>query len=259
MLYNSGEDPCVITRLTLRGEPFALITRKTVQDVDPSVADDVDHVQRQIDGKYATSVDQVAATLNRNVAMGRIRTRHFELQSPFVPLLQRGMGCVLVTQAGEEVRCTLSTYAHKPTGSTLATMRTSVVLDEIVPFIPSHHPTVFSSPSVAVVPRKGEQGEMGPPGEDAYQVHVISDQGTVFRMGSMFFATLQARVWRGGVEITEAFTDSDFRWMRTSGDAHGDEVWNSHHYATGGRTLTISQDDVAGRSVFNCDLLRERS
>ncbi|MDX9776789.1 MAG: hypothetical protein RBT40_12710, partial [Petrimonas sp.] len=99
----------------------------------------------------------------------------------------------------------------------------------------------------------------GPPGEDAYQVQVLCSQGTVFRQGQDFNAQLVARVWQGTQEITDSFGDTDFRWSRSSEDTQGDEVWNSSHYSTGGKTLHITHNDVAGKSVFNCDLLHERS
>jgi hypothetical protein len=99
----------------------------------------------------------------------------------------------------------------------------------------------------------------GPKGEDAYQLQVISHNGTTFRMKDGFSTTMEARVWQGGVDITDEFTDADFRWRRTSNDPYADTVWNSAHYSTGGKTITITQDDVVGRSNFFCDLLRERS
>ena len=99
----------------------------------------------------------------------------------------------------------------------------------------------------------------GPPGEDAYQVQVVSERGLTFRMGEPFSTTMHARVWRGGLEITDLFEDSDFRWYRTSNDAYADSVWNSAHYSSGGKSLTITQEDVVGRSNFFCELLRERS
>nr|WP_321263301.1 hypothetical protein [uncultured Sphaerochaeta sp.] len=99
----------------------------------------------------------------------------------------------------------------------------------------------------------------GPPGEDAYQLQIISHNGTVFRTTDTFSTVMEARVWQGGEDITANFTDEDFRWRRVSEDTHADELWNAAHYSTGGRTLTITQDDVVGRSNFFCDLLRERS
>ena len=117
---------------------------------------------------------------------------------------------------------------------------------------PAHHQVLCA--------RKGDtRGAAGPPGEDALQVHIISDRGTTFRMGQGFCTTLEARVFQGGLDVTGAYLDSDFRWYRTSGDTRGDELWNSAHYSTGGRALVITHDDVAGRSNFFCDLLVKRS
>ncbi len=97
------------------------------------------------------------------------------------------------------------------------------------------------------------------PGEAAYQTEVISQQGTVFRMGQGFSTVLEVRVYQGGEDITAEFTDADFRWRRTSGDEYADSLWNSAHYSTGGKTITITQDDAVGRSAFFCDLLTKRS
>lgn len=106
---------------------------------------------------------------------------------------------------------------------------------------------------------KSGKGEKGDKGEDAYQVQVVSNQGTVFRMGQGFSTILEAKVFHGGEEITHLFSDPDFRWSRTSTDACGDAIWNAAHYSTGGKVLTITQEDVAGRSNFFCDLLTKRS
>ena len=99
----------------------------------------------------------------------------------------------------------------------------------------------------------------GSAGEDAYQTQVISNSGTVFRMGQGFSTTLEVKVWQGGEEITDLFSDEDFRWYRTSNNTYQDELWNSAHYSTGGKVITITQEDVVGRSNFFCDLLTKRS
>lgn len=99
----------------------------------------------------------------------------------------------------------------------------------------------------------------GPAGEDAYQTQIISHNGTTFRMSQPFETVLEVRVWQGGEDITSLFGEMDFRWRRTSSDPHGDDVWNSAHYSTGGKMLTITKDDVAGKTNFFCDLLTKRS
>ena len=99
----------------------------------------------------------------------------------------------------------------------------------------------------------------GKDGEAAYQTEVISQNGTTFRMGQSFSTVLEVRVSQGGEDITEEFSDADFRWRRTSEDSYADSLWNSAHYSTGGKTITITQDDAVGRCAFFCDLLRKRS
>jgi len=99
----------------------------------------------------------------------------------------------------------------------------------------------------------------GPKGEDAYSVEVTSLNGTVFRMGQPFTTTFEVRVKQGGEDITDLFTDADFRWRRSSSDPYSDTLWNSAHFSTGGKTLTITQSDTAGDSSFFCDLLTKRS
>ena len=104
--------------------------------------------------------------------------------------------------------------------------------------------------------KNDSRGAEGPPGEDAYLVQVISEGGTTFRTTTAFTTTMRARVFKGGAEVTDHFTDADFRWSRTSSDTHSDAIWNSAHYSVGGKTLSITQDDVAGRTNFFCTLLR---
>ena len=104
--------------------------------------------------------------------------------------------------------------------------------------------------------RNDTVGPAGPSGEDAYLMQVISEGGTTFRTTGPFSTTMRARVFKGGIEVTDSFTDADFRWHRTSTDSHADEIWNSEHYSVGGKTLSITEDDVAGRTNFFCTLLR---
>ena len=101
-------------------------------------------------------------------------------------------------------------------------------------------------------------GEVGDDGEGAYQVQIISHQGTTFRMED-FTTLMEVRVWQGGEEITDLFNDVDFRWYRTSDNTNEDTLWNSAQYATGGKTITITEEDVFGKTNFFCDLLSTRS
>jgi len=112
---------------------------------------------------------------------------------------------------------------------------------------------------VAYWARQTEEPVAADAGEPAYQTEIYSHQGTTFRMGQSFSTVLEVRVHQGGEDITEEFSDADFRWRRTSNDEYADSVWNSAHYSTGGKTIIITQDDAVGRCAFFCDLLRKRS
>jgi hypothetical protein len=100
-------------------------------------------------------------------------------------------------------------------------------------------------------------GQKGPAGEDALILQVISSFGTVFRMSEPFETTLRVQVLKGGNDITDSFSDSDFRWYRTSSDSHSDALWNSEQQSKGTKELVITQNDVAEKSTFFCELIKE--
>ncbi len=102
-----------------------------------------------------------------------------------------------------------------------------------------------------------QAGEKGEKGESAVHVEIISHHGTIFRP-AVVAATLEARVYQDGEDVTDRYLSADFRWVRSSDDAYADEIWNSAHYSTGGKTLSISDADVYGRAVFFCQLLTKR-
>lgn len=119
---------------------------------------------------------------------------------------------------------------------------------------------ISSSISSSVTSIPSQIGQAGEDGEDAYRVEIISNNGSVFRMGQDFTTILEARVIQGSEDISNNFINQDFRWTRTSGieNEQEDAIWNSANYSIGGRFLTITKEDVIGRSVFNCELLHKR-
>jgi hypothetical protein len=255
VLRNTGTGLCTVTKLTLRGEPFALVSQATVEESDASVTDETDHVQVDVDGTYAASSEQIDAVLARMVAQGRIRGRHLEFQVPFLPLAQRAMVCTVVLPGGESLLCALASYAHSCQGPTLASMRTSVVLDELSEYEPIAHPVVVSMPRVSAVARKGDPGPQGLQGE-AYVVVIESSNGDVFKPGEAMHTTLRARVFLNGAEVTQTIPDSVFSWRRKSFyEPNDDALWNSNHTA-GYRTIDVTADSVNGRATYFCDIVQ---
>lgn len=88
-------------------------------------------------------------------------------------------------------------------------------------------------------------------GSDSYSLYVESEQGTVFRNGTVS-TTLHARVFKGGTEVTERIAESCFLWTRTSRNAESDALWNKTEHR--GRTLEITDADVWHKAVFNCEV-----
>lgn len=89
-------------------------------------------------------------------------------------------------------------------------------------------------------------------GASAYSVCVESDNGTIFR-GGVLSTVLRARVYRGGVEITDEIPQANFQWRRISRDEQQDTVWNSADHR--GRTIEIGTEDVRHKAVFDCEVL----
>jgi len=160
-LRNTGPTDEIIRKMVIRGEPFYHSKTQKVIERDGSVTDDVDLVEKTIDGKYATSAAQIAKTLKRTVDEGKVRPRRFSFSTIFLPQIQRGMGCTVITDDGETVACRLMTYTHKPTGATLATMRTEVMVDEVADYIPEYNPKVIETPTTPSVPVVGPPGVPG--------------------------------------------------------------------------------------------------
>jgi hypothetical protein len=193
ILKNNGSQTAVITKLTVRGEPFVLTTEQTVEEVDAAITDEIDYVDDDVDGTYATSVTQIDQVLAKKVSQGKDRTRHFSFSTIFLPLLQRGMYCKVILSGGEEVSCKLLTYSHQMTGKTLATLRTSVVLDEVIAFVPTYNPKVINTASTTAVPKKGDSGASvkGITLSATRQIINITSRGVVYGTDILIEAVLQ--------------------------------------------------------------------
>ena len=55
-----------------------------------------------------------------------------------------------------------------------------------------------------------------------------------------------------GVEVTEEYPASAFNWMRDSGDAEADAVWNAAH--AGKKAITLTEADLNGDIKLTCTL-----
>ena len=170
ILHNTGDDSCVIKRLQIRGVPFKATSKEIVEVVDSSVTNEVDYVDKTIDGKYAINAGQVYNTLYDIVENQKGRVRCFSFATSFLPWIQRG-AIVQVQMPGEEaVRCRIDSYAHQNRSRTLQGLTTSVVCTSKEVFTPTGNAPVVIIPSKPTIPGpEGPQGETGPQGEQGPQ------------------------------------------------------------------------------------------
>ena len=94
---------------------------------------------------------------------------------------------------------------------------------------------------------KGEDGS-------SFTVLVESSNGNILRYGEPFSGTLTCRVYLNNEEVTASMQDWRFVWTRTSSDPAGDAEWNQLPKARGHKQVLITNSDVYGRSVFNCEV-----
>ena len=83
-----------------------------------------------------------------------------------------------------------------------------------------------------------------------YRVVVESNNGNIFKNGDVN-CILSCRVFSWDDEITDDVNAAYFIWTRKSKDVAGDVQWNANH-SGGQKSITITPQDVYGRSVFYC-------
>lgn len=89
-------------------------------------------------------------------------------------------------------------------------------------------------------------------GQDVYVTEVLSSNGERFYKNTVN-SILTARVKKGTEDITDSIPEAYFLWRRVSNDSLGDVVWNNNH--AGMKQITITNEDVYVKAVFNCDVL----
>lgn len=236
ILRNSGPTNVTIRKFVIKGEPFYHSKTQKIIERDASVVDDVDLVEKTVDGTYGTSAAQMGKTLKRLVDEGKVRPRRFSFSTIFLPQIQRGMGCTVITDKGEIVSCRLETYNHKATGPTLATLRTDVIVDEVADYVPEYNPKVIELPSAPSVPVQGPPGNAGNvtvvqyclgsedgPNEDGYTIG-----GEGYEIGGDGWV-LGESGWTYEVPVPGA---GQYVYMRTGSYVPPDESWPTLWHVT---------------------------
>ena len=190
ILHNSGEDECRIRKLTVRGVPYRQVSKNTVEFVDATITDEVDYVEDDVDGRFATSTEQIYDTLQMVVNEGKGRPRVFAISAPFMPWIQR-RAVVQVQPPGEDaVSCRVNTYSHKNKARTLQGMVTSLVCTETSSFSPSGEVVVVTTPMPAPVPPVGASAKSVAISATRQTINT-SSRGVIYGTDISLVATLQ--------------------------------------------------------------------
>ncbi len=113
----------------------------------------------------------------------------------------------------------------------------------------TYHQTTDRQRTEGIGP-KGDKGDDG----QSFTIVIESSNGSVYRPSSTLNLMLTCKVYMNTEEITDSLDDWRFQWIRTSGDQTGDERWNTSSKAVGHKAVEITNEDVYGRSVFECEV-----
>ena len=101
------------------------------------------------------------------------------------------------------------------------------------------------------------KGNKGDQGADAVQVNVFSTTGSAFReTDANLSGVITAQVMQGMSDITSTIEDFRFNWKRISASENpaDDESWNTSSKAIGHKSISITNNDCIGRTVFICEV-----
>lgn len=87
-----------------------------------------------------------------------------------------------------------------------------------------------------------------------YELYFSTSNGTTFSRG-VNETSIQAHLYRNGIEITDKYEDSNFIWKRTSSDSSSDQYWNEQH--PGSKILKITRADVLYGANFGCTVISD--
>lgn len=87
---------------------------------------------------------------------------------------------------------------------------------------------------------------------DDYNTTVeLTSSGTVVNKNNQSI-TLTCKIYNYDTDVTNDYSTSSFRWIRSTGDTTADEVWNNAHMANS--EITITADDVSDVTFFECQV-----
>ena len=127
LLNDTGGD-ITITKLEVRGTPHRIAKKHEMREVDATVTEEEEHVDKTIDGTYAASNAQSHITTQWEVDWGKEPRTFYECAIDWLPQIQVGaVVSFVVDTEGISATCYVESYTHK-TGKTMRGAYTEVTI-----------------------------------------------------------------------------------------------------------------------------------
>ncbi|MCF7945443.1 MAG: collagen-like protein, partial [Spirochaetia bacterium] len=215
ILYNSGASTCEIYVFRLRGTPYRQIAKNTVEYTDPAITDEVDYVEQQYSNEWYTDASQAYESLQLKVEQGKSRYRRLGFSTDWTPWIQRGAPVEVKLPDSVSVTGKIISYAHRAKGRTLASMYTSVIVEETEAWVPAGgNPVIIQERLPRLSGRRGADGADG-----SYTVYQYAKNTSA--------TTAPSTGWQ---ETPPSIATGEYLWMRTgevTPPAASPSVWSS--------------------------------
>jgi len=143
ILKNNNGGSITLHKLTIRGTAYRVQKKLTIEDVDATVTNEWDYVDKELPGKYAVSDTQAHMSTLRWIEFGKIARERFSIITDWIPQIQEGAVVTLKPDVSTTLSCIVSNYSHMCSGQ-YTRWRTTITLRELESF------TVTGSPNVIV-------------------------------------------------------------------------------------------------------------
>lgn len=139
ILYNNTGGSITITNFEIRGTPVRKQAISKVEDIDATVVNDWDYVDKDIPGKYMVSASQAHETTQKWVEWGKIKRDYFAVKTDWLPQIQEGAIISFHPDENINMSAVVEGYSHDMKGK-YTQWRTTVRLKEYASYVPTGVP-----------------------------------------------------------------------------------------------------------------------
>jgi len=118
ILQNATGSPVTITKFELWADhPYRVSANNTVKHIDSAVSNEEDHVDKSLDGKYASDDDQAHESCEYTVEFGKDDREEYELTVDWLPQVQkRALVTFNIVEESRSVTCYVESFTHVASG-----------------------------------------------------------------------------------------------------------------------------------------------